>query len=155
MQAEELRIKHPYFCDAKPCRLVNSSLLRNSYLCLALFYRAYKLSNWLSHLAQTTYILYEGIFGIFGIFAYLVELQIRSFGYAWWHQVLPVHVHYITSDYRLIILFIMFGKFLVSSKLFIAYRSYVQSSYSLSPNIITTFFIWFSHLYFNLVGEVT
>jgi hypothetical protein len=53
------------------------------------------------------------------------ELQIHFLGLAWEHQVLPVHIRYVTNDYTLTILFIMFRKVVVWPKLLTAYRSYV------------------------------
>ena len=59
----------------------------------------------------------------------------------------PVHVPYIANNYRLFSLFIMFWKLLFSSKLFMAYRSYVQSSSCSPPNLSSSFFTGFSHLH--------
>ena len=47
-------------------------------------------------------------------------------------RVLPVHNHYNANDCNLSVLLLMFWKILVSSKLFIVYRSYVEPS-SCSP----------------------
>lgn len=50
-------------------------------------------------------------------------------------------------NYSLSLLCIMFWKLLFSSKLFIAYRSYIQSSSCSPPNLCYSVFTWFSHLH--------
>jgi hypothetical protein len=48
---------------------------------------------------------------------------------------LPVHTHHVANDYSLSVQFIIFWKALASSKLFIAYRSYVYSVVLAHPPI--------------------
>jgi hypothetical protein len=48
---------------------------------------------------------------------------------------LPVHDHYTANDYNLSALLLMFWKILVSSKLFIVYRTHVQPSSCSLPKL--------------------
>jgi hypothetical protein len=57
--------------------------------------------------------------------------------------ILPVRIHYLANDYSLPITF-MIWDVSVSSKLFIAYRSCLQSSYPSAFNLSSSFFAWFS-----------
>jgi hypothetical protein len=67
---------------------------------------------------------------------------------------LPVHIHYIPDRNSLSILFFMIWNILLSSKLFIACRSYVQSSSPFLPNHISAFLVWFSQLHFILYARI-
>ena len=67
---------------------------------------------------------------------------------------LPVRIHYIPNRNSLPILFFMIWKSLLSFKLFIAFRSYVQSSSSFLPNLISAFLVWFSRLHFILYARI-
>lgn len=55
---------------------------------------------------------------------------------------LPEHIQYTVNDYSLCVPFIVFWEVLVSSKLFIAYRSYKESS-SCSPSNLSSVKSWY------------